>query len=76
MLSFKPFFKGQPRFGTCREFDHIDVFGHRTCFQIYVRSRNIDGKHDFSTLPTLETITNCRNCIIDVFKNYSYQDWD
>ena len=27
-------------------------------------------------LPTLETITNCRNCIIDEIQNFSYQDRD
>ena len=27
-------------------------------------------------LPTLKTITNCRNCIIDIIQNYSYQDRD
>ena len=24
----------------------IDIFGHRACFQVYVRNRNIDGFPD------------------------------
>ena len=44
MLRFKPVFKVNPVM-TCRDFEHTDVFGLRTCsFHAYVRNRNIDVK--------------------------------
>ena len=54
MLKFKPFFLSKTRFETCRDFEHIDVFGQTTSFQVYVRNRNIDEKHDFSYINNFE----------------------
>ena len=76
MLRFKPFLKVKP------VLEHFAILNILTYLGIEPASRfmpEIVTMTEFMIsfiLPTLETITNCRNCIIDVIQNYSYQDRD
>ena len=76
MLRFKPFLKVKP------VFEHVAIFniltylgtepGSRFMSEIVTLTENMI----LVLLAILETITNCRNCILDVIQNYSDQDRD
>ena len=76
MLRFKPFLKVK------LIFEHVAILNIITYLDTEPVSRfmseivTLTENMILVILPTLETITNCRNCIIDVIQNYSYQDWD
>ena len=76
MLRFKPFFKVKPVLEHVAILNILTYLGTEPVFgfisEIVILTENMISVK----LPTLETITNCRNCIIDVIQNYSYQDWD
>ena len=48
-------------FKICCDLEHIDIFGHRTSFEVYVRNRKIDGIHDFNYITNFGNNTNCQN---------------
>ena len=76
MLRFKPFLKVEA------VLEHVAILNILTCLGTEPVSRfmseivTLTENMILVILPTLETITNCRNCIIDVIQNYSYQDRD
>ena len=76
MLRFKPFFKFKPVLKHVAILKILTYLGTEHVFRFTPEIETLTENMILVILPTLETITNCRNCIIDIIQNYSYQDRD
>ena len=76
MLRFKPFFKVKPVLEHVAILNILTYLGTEPVSRFMSEIVTLTENMILVILPTLETITNCRNCIIDVIQNYSYQDRD
>ena len=76
MLRFKPFLKVKPVSEHVAILNILTYLGTETISRFMSEIITLTENKILVILPTFETITNCRNCIIDVIQNYSYQDRD
>ena len=76
MLRLKHFFKVKLVLEHVAILNILAYLGKEPVFRFMSEIVTLTENMILVILPTLETITNCRNCIIDVIQNYSYQDRD
>ena len=76
MLRVKPFFKVKSVLEYVATLKILAYLGTEPVSRFMSEIEKLTENIISVVLPTLETITNCRNCIIDVFQRYICQDWD
>ena len=76
MLRFKSFLKVKPVLKLVGILKILTYLGTEPVSRFMLEIVTLKENMILVILPTLETITNCQNCIIDVIQNYSYQDRD